>query len=70
MSVNIKTKHEREALRNYIKENIITSKEAVDILGFSRARLNQLVQNGIIIPVQNGVYLKDDIIAYNETREV
>lgn len=70
MSIDVKSKHEREALRSYIQSNILTSKEAIEILGFSRMRLNQLVQGGIIEPIQTGVYLKDDIIAYNESRKV
>ena len=60
---------EREKRRNQIREEIISSKEALEILGFSRARLNQIVKEGRITPIRNGIYLKDDIIAFKESRE-
>ena len=60
---------EREKRRNQIREEIISSKEAVEILGFSRARLNQIVKEGRITPIRNGIYLKDDIIAFKKSRE-
>ena len=60
---------EREKRRNQIREEIISSKEALEILKFSRARLNQIVKEGRITPIRNGIYLKDDIIAFKESRE-
>ena len=60
---------EREKRRNQIRKEIISSKEALEILGFSRARLNQIVKDGRIIPIRSGIYLKDDIIAFKKSRE-
>lgn len=60
---------EREKRRNQIREEIISSKEALEILGFSRMRLSQIVNEGRITPIRNGIYLKDDIIAFKKSRE-
>lgn len=66
----MKTAHEREALRTFIEYNILTSKEVTDLLGFSRERLRQLVNEGRITPIRKGlgIYLKDDILAFKEKR--
>lgn len=63
------SEEEREKRRNQIRKEILTSKEALEILGFSRARLNQIVKDGRIIPIRSGIYLKDDIIAFKKSRE-
>jgi hypothetical protein len=65
----IDTAEKREKRRNQIREEIISSKEAIDILGFSRTRLNQIVTDGRIVPIRKGIYLKDDIIAFRDSRE-
>lgn len=65
----MKNAQEREQRRNQIREEIISSKEALEILGFSRMRLSQIVNDGRITPIRNGIYLKDDIIAFKESRE-
>ena len=65
----VMSSEEREKRRNQIREEIISSKEALEILGFSRARLNQIVKEGRIIPIRSGIYLKDDIIAFKKSRE-
>lgn len=63
------TAKERQKKRDTIRNQIISSKEAIEILGFSRTRLNQIVNDGRIIPIRDGIYLKDDIIAFKESRE-
>lgn len=60
---------EREKRRNQIREEIISSKEALEILGFSRMRLSQIVSDGRIVPIRKGIYLKADIIAFKNSRE-
>lgn len=65
----VMSEEEREKRRNQIRKEILTSKEALEILGFSRARLNQIVKDGRIIPIRSGIYLKDDIIAFKKSRE-
>lgn len=65
----IKPEQEREALRRYIDDNIMMSGEVVEVLGFSRERLKQLVHEGRIKTVRTGLYLKDDILAFKKERE-
>lgn len=60
---------ERDKRREQIRKEIVSSKEALEILGFSRMRLSQIVNEGRITPIRNGIYLKDDIIAFKESRE-
>lgn len=60
---------ERKKRRDQIREEIISSKEALEILGFSRMRLSQIVNDGRITPIRKGIYLKDDIIAFQKSRE-
>ena len=61
-----KSPQEREARRNYIIDQIVTSGEATEILGLSRVRLHQLVKQGFIKPIESGIYLKDDITEYKK----
>lgn len=63
---------QRDAMREYIRNNIITTGEAVEILGFTRQYLGQLVRNGEIEPIKKGlrVYLKSDIIALKKERDL
>lgn len=65
--MNFKSKEVRE----YIDNNILTSKEATEILGFSSQYLNQLVKEGKLVPIRKGqgIYLKKDIYELKEKRE-
>ena len=65
----MKSKKIRKERREQIANEILTSKEVQEILGFSRVRLNQVVKNGKITPIRQGLYLKDDILAYQQERE-
>lgn len=65
----VQSSEERAKRREQIRNEIITSKEALEILGFSRMRLSQIVSDGRIEPIQNGIYLKDDILAFKENRD-
>jgi plasmid maintenance system antidote protein VapI len=60
---------EREKLRNEIREQTLSSKEVLEMLGVSRERLKQIVQSGRIIPIRRGIYLKADVLAYIEKRK-
>jgi hypothetical protein len=65
----MKSRKERDKLRKEIAAAIVSSKEALDMLGFSRMRLSQIVQEERIVPIRSGIYLKDDILAFIEERE-
>ncbi|WP_373896415.1 type IV toxin-antitoxin system AbiEi family antitoxin domain-containing protein [Virgibacillus sp. CBA3643] len=60
---------ERKKRREKIEKEVVTSAEALEILGLSRMRLNQFVNEGRIIQIKRGLYLKDDIYAFIESRE-
>jgi plasmid maintenance system antidote protein VapI len=60
---------EREKLRNEIREQTLSSKEVLEMLGVSRERLKQIVRSGRIIPIRRGIYLKADVLAYIEKRK-
>lgn len=63
----------RDEKRQMIADSILTSKQVLDRLGFSRVRLNQYVKEGRIKPIQLGdrmsVYLKEDIEAFASQRK-
>lgn len=56
----------REELAIFIKNEIITSTDALDILQCSRQNLNRLVQNDIIKPIKvlprDRMFFKEDIV--------
>lgn len=56
-----------EELKNFINENIISTAEAIEILGCSRQNLDNLVKQKKLIPVKSinyiRLYLKSDILA-------
>ena len=56
----------REQHREDIRRLIATSQEAREILGFSRQRLNVLVQDGKLQPIVPGIYLKQDLIEFKK----
>lgn len=62
-------REERDRKRDEIRDAIISSKEALEILGFTRVRLSQIVADGRIVPIRSGIYLKDDILAFKENRD-
>ncbi|MGP4109182.1 hypothetical protein [Virgibacillus sp. L01] len=59
-------KEVRKQRREQIASEIISSKEALEILGVSRMRLSQYVNDGRVKPIRSGIYLKDDIVAFKE----
>lgn len=62
------TKAERLKRIEEIRSEILSSREALEILGFSRMRLSQISRDGRITPIRDGIYLKDDIIAFKLNR--
>lgn len=55
-----------EQLKAYLAEEIITSAEAVEILGISRARLSKLIQEERLVPLKKlakeSIFLKSEIL--------
>ncbi|MFK4380554.1 hypothetical protein ABH948_006021 [Bacillus sp. RC218] len=56
----------KEELTNFIKDEIVNSSEALDILGCSRQYLNKLVKEEKLIPIKEMVrdrlFFKQDIL--------
>lgn len=50
-----------DALINYINENVKTSKMVVDEYGFSRQYLNSLKKENMIMSLDNGLYISNNI---------
>ena len=68
----MKSSEERMKRREQIAEEIMTSKQVIEYLGFSRVRLNQIVKEGRITPIRldatTAIYLKDDMMACKQER--
>lgn len=62
----METAKQRAEMRKFIAENISESKEAREILGVTRQRLNAYVKDGRIKPIRTGIYLISDLKAFSE----
>jgi len=53
--------------RQFIMSEVLTTPEAIEYLGISRARLSHMIKNGKIIPVKKlgcvSLFLKSDLFA-------
>ncbi|PGT92220.1 DNA-binding protein [Bacillus cereus] len=51
--------------RQWARENILTTPEAIEFLGISRARLSHLIKNGKIVPLKKlgctSLFLREDL---------
>ncbi|AMA71430.1 helix-turn-helix domain-containing protein [Aneurinibacillus thermoaerophilus] len=52
-------------LKQFIAKEVLSSAEAIEYLGISRARLSQLIKNGKLIPIKklqrDSLFLKIDV---------
>lgn len=64
--MDYKSPQEREGIRNYIKDNIMTTTEAMEYLGVTRMRLNTYSREGRLEQISRGIFLKADVIAFKE----
>lgn len=53
----------REDIVRIIKKHAMTSRMVLEELGISRAALSSLKTRGILVPVMDGVYLREDVMA-------
>ncbi|HFO1406887.1 helix-turn-helix domain-containing protein [Bacillus paranthracis] len=60
--------------RKFIKEEVLTTPEAIEFLGVSRARMSHMIKKGKITPVKKlgcvSLFLKDDVIAKRKELEL
>ena len=51
--------------RQWVHDNVMTTPEAIEILGISRARLSHLIRNGKITPIKKlgctSLFLREDL---------
>ncbi len=51
--------------RKWVHDNVMTTPEAIEILGISRARLSHLIRNGKITPIKKlgctSLFLREDL---------
>lgn len=52
-------------LRQWVHDNVMTTPEAIEILGVSRSRLSHLIRNGKIVPIKKlgctSLFLREDL---------
>ncbi|MDO8160432.1 helix-turn-helix domain-containing protein [Bacillus toyonensis] len=52
-------------LRRWVYDNVLTTPEAIELLGISRARLSHMIRNGKIIPLKKlgctSLFLREDL---------
>lgn len=53
-------------LKNYINNNILSSAQVTSEFGFTRQYLHKLKKNNDIEPLNNNLYLRENIAAYNK----
>lgn len=64
---------ERDAIKRFLIEETVNTSEAIEILGFTRQYLNQLVKNGELEPMKemprDRLFLKEDILDFQKYRK-
>ncbi|USL02186.1 helix-turn-helix domain-containing protein [Bacillus anthracis] len=52
-------------IRQWVHDNVMTTPEAIEILGVSRSRLSHLIRNGKITPIKKlgctSLFLREDL---------
>lgn len=63
----------REELEEFLASEVVTTSDAIEILGVSRQYVNKLVKNGTINPIRESakekLFLKSDILARKQKME-
>ncbi|MGQ3440265.1 helix-turn-helix domain-containing protein [Bacillus subtilis] len=64
---------ERDAIKKFLNEEIVNTSEAIEILGFTRQYLNQLIKTGQLEPVKemprDRLFIKEDILEFQQHRK-
>lgn len=63
---DISSEMKRKEKREYIRKEVMSTSEVLEFLGFSRVRLHQLLDKGVLEQISYSLYLKDDILAYKQ----
>ncbi|MED4646871.1 DNA-binding protein [Bacillus inaquosorum] len=64
---------ERDAIKKFLNEEIVNTSEAIEILGFTRQYLNQLIKTGQLEPVKemprDRLFIKEGILEFQKYRK-
>lgn len=70
MEINIKN---IEDLKKFLEEEVVTTSEALELIGCSRQNLKQLVDYGTLVPIKQTpkekLFLKQDVVSYKPKRK-
>ncbi|ONK23741.1 DNA-binding protein [Bacillus sp. VT-16-64] len=62
-----------QELRVFLKDEVVTTSEAIEIIGCSRQNLKQLVDYGTLVPIKQTprerLFLKSDVLNYQMKRK-
>lgn len=62
----------REELMEFLKEEVVNTSEAIEIIGCSRQNLSQLIKSGSLTPIRESskerLFLKTDVLNRKEKR--
>lgn len=67
MSTIYNDSYTRQAIdiRKWINDNVMTTPEAIELLGISRARMSHMIKNGKIVPIKKlgcvSLFLLEDL---------
>ncbi|EJR31136.1 MULTISPECIES: helix-turn-helix domain-containing protein [Bacillus cereus group] len=67
MSTIYNDSYTRQAIdiRKWINDNVMTTPEAIELLGISRARMSHMIKNGKIVPIKKlgcvSLFLREDL---------
>nr|WP_141558709.1 helix-turn-helix domain-containing protein [Bacillus cereus] len=52
-------------IRKWVNDNVMTTPEAIELLGISRARMSHMIKNGKIVPIKKlgcvSLFLREDL---------
>ncbi|MED1122794.1 helix-turn-helix domain-containing protein [Bacillus atrophaeus] len=64
---------ERDAIKKFLNEEVVNTSEAIEILGFTRQYVNQLIKNGELEPMKemsrDRLFIKEDILDFQKYRK-
>ncbi|NBJ71035.1 MULTISPECIES: helix-turn-helix domain-containing protein [Clostridia] len=61
-----------DQLRSFLENEVVTTTEAVELIGCSRQNIKQLVDHGTLMPIKQTprerLFLKEDVLNYRKRK--
>ncbi|KGX88014.1 helix-turn-helix domain-containing protein [Pontibacillus litoralis] len=61
-----------DELRKFMETEVVTTTEAVELIGCSRQNIKQLVDHGTLVPIKQTprerLFLKEDVLNYHKRK--